>query len=84
MAHLGTAYLSGEGGLAKNERKAVELYQKAADLGDSEGTADLGYMYEHGAGGLTVDRDKAIELYRKSDQLGSTYAADQLKSLGLR
>jgi TPR repeat protein len=84
MTNLGVMYEGGRGRLARDERKAVELYQKAADLGDAHGMAALGVMYEYAKGGLTADRQKAIELYRKADQLGSTYAADQLKRLGLK
>src|SRR5688500_13530326 len=38
-----------------NKRKAFELYQKAADLGDSTGINWLGYCYENGIG---TDIDK--------------------------
>jgi uncharacterized protein len=55
MANLGVAYRDGLGGLAKNEPKAVELFQESADLGDDQRMAALAYMYEFGRGGLSKD-----------------------------
>jgi TPR repeat protein len=81
MVNLGVMYAKGMGGLTKNERKAVELYQKAADLGSDVGKAYLGYMYEHGKGGLVIDQRRAIALYEEAARLGNEYAAQNLSRL---
>ncbi|CAB4438189.1 unnamed protein product [Rhizophagus irregularis] len=54
-----------------NEKKAFELYQKAANLGDVYGITWLGYCYEGGIG-IDVDKTKAFELHQKIANLGDT------------
>ena len=40
-SHLATAYANGEGGLSKDLVRAVALFQKACDAGDSFGCKEL-------------------------------------------
>lgn len=61
-------YCNGEG-VKKNQAKAIELYQKAADMGNALAMKNLGYSYQHGIG-VTRDIRKANELYEKASQLG--------------
>ena len=46
--NLGAAYANGKDGRAKSEKKAVELYQRAADLGNAFAMCNLGHMYRNG------------------------------------
>ena len=70
MCSLGCAYEWGEGGLTRDEAKAVEWYQKAAEAGNARGMENLGGCYEYGTGGLTKDEAKAMEWYRKATEAG--------------
>ncbi len=70
-----------KGGLAKDERKARELYEKSAAQGNSFAQYALGQAYEYGQGGLAKDKRKARELYEKSAAQGHSLATDNLKKL---
>ena len=50
-------------------KKAVELYQKACDLGNAGAYCNLGNMYYKGFG-VAVDKNKALQLYKKSCDMG--------------
>ena len=53
----------------KTRKRAVEYYQKAADMGDASATVNLGVMYEYGNG---VDKDpkRAVECYQTAADMG--------------
>ncbi len=53
-----------DGTRIKSDKKAVELYTKAARLGDSEAQYDLGICYKFGAVGLQKHVLKAVEWLR--------------------
>src|ERR1043165_6824251 len=55
-------------GTSIDYQKAFELYQKAANLGNTFGISSLGYCYQYGIG-TNVDEQKARELYRKAVNL---------------
>ena len=57
--------------------KAVELYRRAGDLGDSLAMNDLGYCYQKGIG-VARDYKKATELYERAVALGSPLAMNNL------
>ncbi|RIA98210.1 hypothetical protein C1645_813080, partial [Glomus cerebriforme] len=61
-----------------NRRRAFELYQKAADLGNARGIINLAYCYHRGIG-TNVDKQKAFELFQKAANLED---ADGLNYLG--
>ena len=77
---LGFCYECGQGGLTKDEAKAVEWYRKAAEKGDTTAMYRLGICYECGLGGLTQDEAKAGEWYRKMAETGD---ADAMYALGI-
>ena len=54
--------MRGIGGLTKDEKKAVELIQKAAALGNSNAMKTLAVCYENGIGGLSINKKMAKEL----------------------
>ena len=82
MNNLGYAYEYGKGGLTKDEAKAVEWFQKAAEAGDAEAMHNLGICYEYGKGGLTKDTYKAMDWYWKAAEAGIIEAAERLQELG--
>ncbi|CAB4414000.1 unnamed protein product [Rhizophagus irregularis] len=59
-------------GISIDSQKAFELYQKAADLGNSLGISDLGYCYQHGIG-TDIDKKKAFELFQKAADLENLF-----------
>ncbi|GES88018.1 kinase-like domain-containing protein [Rhizophagus clarus] len=64
-------------GIDIDKQKAFELYQKAAELGNSSGIYNLGYCYENGIG-TVIDKKKAFELYQKAADLGNTSGINDL------
>ncbi|EXX50158.1 uncharacterized protein OCT59_023665 [Rhizophagus irregularis] len=61
---LGNFYYSGIG-TNVNKQKAIELFQKAANLGNNIAQYDLGNCYLYGIG-VNIDYNKAFELFKKS------------------
>jgi TPR repeat protein len=65
-ASLGAVYMQGGNGVARNDRRAVELLRKACDGGSARGCSDLRTMYSAGRG---VGRDydtKDVERYQRA------------------
>lgn len=71
---LGTLYEAGQGGLPKNEAKAIELYTQSAHQGFDLAQEALGIAYELGTG-VPRSRPKALELLRQSGQAGGDLLA---------
>src|SRR5207248_2060337 len=63
-----------------DKQKAFELYQKAANLGNSEAQHHLADMYENGEG-VEKDKDQAIYWCKKSAEQGFKKAKNKLKIL---
>ena len=82
MVRLGGAFFNEQGGLTKDEAKAVEWFQKAAEAGNAIAMHNLGNCYEYGKGGLTKDKAKAMEWYWKAAEAGISEAAEKLQKLG--
>ena len=78
MFRLGVAFFYEQGGLKKDEVKAVEWYQKAAEAGNARAMCNLGNCYEYGKGGLTKDEAKAVEWYQKAAEAGNARAMNIL------
>ena len=55
MFNLGCCYASGDDGVPKDQKKAVELWLQAANLGNTESYYNIGCAYLHGYG---VERDE--------------------------
>ena len=79
MYKLGICYSLAQGGLTKDETRAVEWCQKAAEAGEARAMYRLGLCYKHGIGGLTTDEAKAVEWYQKAAEAGYAIA---MRSLG--
>ena len=67
--HLGEQYLQGHFGLQKDMRKALELFEEAAELDSKEALYSLGSMYYHGEG-VEQDKEKGSEFYKKAAMQG--------------
>ena len=75
---LGYLYMTGGGGLPKDERTAVSFYRLAADQGDSNAQVNLGSMHERGAGGLPKDEREAARLYTLAAGQGNPFGLNNL------
>ena len=76
--HRGTQYRFGRYGLEKDVTRAVELYERAAELGVNVGAHySLGCLYDEGT---DVGRDaaKAIRHYEAAEMSGDVYARHSL------
>ena len=77
MCTLGFGYRHGQHGLDEDETRAVELYERAAELGANEAHSQLGLLYYTGAG---VERDtaKAIRHWEEAAVKGCVQARHNL------
>ncbi|BCZ20033.1 hypothetical protein NHP190012_16750 (plasmid) [Helicobacter sp. NHP19-012] len=57
----------------KNYAKALEYFQKAADMGNADGYNNLGSMYANGTG-VPQDYKKAMQYYQKAGDMGNASA----------
>ena len=74
--NLGLAYLNGDGAV-KDEKKAVELFRKAAEQGYALAQYKLGWCYEYGRG-VGKDYEQAVAWYRKAAEQGYALAQSWL------
>jgi hypothetical protein len=70
-------------GLRKDEKKAIELYQRSADLGYGNAICRLGLYYLHGNHGLEKDTVKALELLQKAAEKGNADALNVLSAIAV-
>lgn len=68
MCDLGLMYAQ-DCGVPRDERKAVEWFQKAAEQGLAAAQSNLGVMYAKGCG-VPKDERKAVEWYQKAAEQG--------------
>ena len=59
MCHLGNKYRTGDNGLKKDVTRAVELYERAVELGSKEAHYTLGFLYYEGKD-VEEDTDKKM------------------------
>jgi TPR repeat protein len=57
-------------GVTKSAEKAVELYERAIELGNASAMFNLAVCYENGEG-VTKSAEKAVELYERAIELGT-------------
>ncbi len=69
---IGICYQTGNG-IEKNEKKAVEWYEKAANQGNADAQTCLGLCYGMGIG-VTEDFSQAIKWWRKAANQGNAQA----------
>ncbi len=68
-------------GVEQDFAKSVELYTKAANLGNADAQFELGKAYEDGLGGLPRDNAKALELMLKAEEQGHPFAGSHVSFL---
>lgn len=76
---LGERYLNGSV-VDKDEKKAVELFEKAANQNNPLGLLRLATCYNEGIG-VVQDVPKALSLFEKSANMGNTEAAQALSDI---
>ncbi|EJK62565.1 hypothetical protein THAOC_16816, partial [Thalassiosira oceanica] len=80
ISNLANQYLCGYSGLQKDVPRAVELYERAAELGDRNAHYNLAYIYSGGVG-VKKDTDKVIRHWEKAAMLGHTFARHNLGAM---
>ena len=73
----GCNYRDGRYGLPVDYTKALELFYRAAKLGDTEAYLNIGYSYENGRG-VDVDLKKAKHYYELASMKGNEIARHNL------
>lgn len=69
-ASMGAVYMQGGNGVARNDRRAVEMLRKACDGGSAKGCSDLRTMYSAGRGvGRSYDTQD-LERYQRGCDSG--------------
>ncbi|KAH3761778.1 sel1 repeat family protein [Pelomyxa schiedti] len=77
MSIVGACLVYGTG-LDQDPRKAVLLFRRAADAGNTGAMNNLGWCYQHGKG-VDKDMDQAVSLFRRAVDAGNT---DAMVNLG--
>ena len=75
--NLGVGYYNGEYGLTQNFTKALELWQRAAELGSAISNYSLANSYFRGDG-VARDEKKAVFYYEQAAIQGHTHARHNL------
>ena len=78
---IGLKYLNGDQ-ISKDEKKAVEWFQKAANQNNDKGLYRLGYCYQKGIG-IGQDKTKAAALYEQASNKGNIEAMAALSKMYL-
>ena len=76
MTRIGTMYYNGNG-VEQDYAKAMEWFEKAADLGNSNAINNIAWMYKYG-NGVEQDHAKAMEWYEKAVELGDGTAMNNI------
>ena len=74
---FGNIYRTGQCGLQKDVTRAVELYERAAELGEKKAHSKLGYLYGTGED-VEKDTVKAFRHYEAAAVKGDAYARHNL------
>ena len=79
---LGYAYYCGEG-VEVDYHKALECFEKAANLGEARAQFATGYMYHLGQHAIEGNLEKAVKWYQAAAKQGNEDAKYILGSMGL-
>ena len=83
MFNLGCEYRDGKYGFARDYAKALELYQRAGELGFTKSYCSIGYAYSNGRG-VEVDKKKAQHYYELAAMGGNVSARHNLGNVEYR
>lgn len=75
---LGLGYMHGLG-VAQDQPKAAQLYQRAADLGDVNAMKNLALCYKHGQGVPQDHTREAMQLFGKVAQRDGARSSEKLR-----
>lgn len=73
MNTVGSYYLRGKRGFPVDLSKAVEMFQRASELGSVEANNNLGNLYYNGEG-VQMDKKKCIHYYQVAAMMGHEVA----------
>ena len=82
MIKLGHLYVRYNNELGRSREEVVELWQRAAEMGDGKGMFYRGWLYEKGCG-VEKNTQTAIRWYRAAAKLGRASGCDALRRLGV-
>ena len=81
--NLGGDYRDGTNGFPQDYTKALELYQRAGELGNSRAYCNIGFAYDHGIG-ADGNKGQAKHYYELTAMRGSVMARHNIGSLEAR
>ena len=81
IANNAFMYQTGEGGVLKDNKKALYWHEKSAKQGFPLAQSILAEMYQTGEGGVLKDNKKALYWYEKSAKQGFPRAQSVLASM---
>ena len=77
MCQLAQLYHQGIRGIEQNDKKAVKIWKRAAELGNVSAMNGLAFNYFHGKG-VKPDKKKAMQLYERASKTGNPRATCNL------
>ncbi|MBR2126817.1 MAG: SEL1-like repeat protein [Akkermansia sp.] len=77
IRELGVDYAEARKGKTKDESRAIQLYIKAADMGDMKAQRWMGWRYRQGRG-VAVDEYEARKYFRMAAEQGDSAAAEAI------
>ena len=84
MSELGETYADRKAakvfGLVRSEKRAVKLWEKAAQLGSAEAMYSLARSYAKGLG-VRLNKKKAMHFYRMSADMGDAVSQNRLATM---
>ena len=69
---LGLAYQKGSG-VEADATKAVELLQKAVEMGDAIAAHNLGMLYQNGMDGVDVNEEASNRYFQQASDMGANF-----------
>jgi uncharacterized protein len=69
---LGIAYQKGAG-VEVDSEKAIELLEKAVDMGDAVAAYNLGVLYQNGMVGVDIDMAVSQRFFKLASQMGADF-----------
>ena len=75
--NIGGYHRDGTNGYAQDYTKALELYHRAAELGDAESYNSIGVTYNNGEG-VEINKKKATQYFELAAMRGDVYARHNL------
>ena len=74
LTQIGDLYREGEGGIAKDDLKALNCYIRAVELGSPSACAKIGYYSYSEGKGVAINEERAVLFHRVGALRGDIYA----------